>query len=385
MKIAEFTNVISTKAKSFTTEYQDLHDYYTNIALNILNNIHSDHAALIVLECPTDLEPKTEISLDCFQIAIRSENAKFISNDRVMSILNGIWETSSFLNGQAAEEHFSSFDRINFLILLRSHYRSVPAMPCGKYAIQLFLFIVEVGLLSYFALQRLTLDTKFDWLEAILWLFGCSSFVESVHSVFSRYRLFRLNVADLSRLNIGFLFAILASIRFYYLVDIQSHAEKEHERYLDMQLVFDTVYAMTVILAYVGVSTLFGMNKAFGSLMVIVGKMTADFANFAWLWVLLIFGFVYAEYYYVSTYLDEDFEEVFFRVFAISAGGTDADFDLYQGKGMTPARQLAARIMLLLLVIGGALLLINLFIAMMAVKFFFFCCLISMAVRVCNL
>lgn len=56
--------------------YLEMENYFTEIAIELLNDIQSDLMALIVLECPSDLEPKTELPLNCLQIAIRSGNGQ---------------------------------------------------------------------------------------------------------------------------------------------------------------------------------------------------------------------------------------------------------------------------------------------------------------------
>eukprot|EP01083_Nonionella_stella_P074515 202177_1 len=372
LKIAEFALIVGQNATSYSVQYQQLHEYYTHIAIDILNDINSDHAALIVLECPTDLEPSTEPPLDCLTIAIRSNNGIFISNKRVMSILNGMWESSSFLeanNSKGLRDNFTTYDRVNFLLLLRHHYRSVPAMPCGKYAMQLLLFICEVVLLSWFALRRLTISSSFEFYEPMLWAFGLSSAAESVYMTMNNDRLFRMNIADVSSLLLGFNFGILAGIRFYYLLDVPSDATKQSTVYQDMMLTFESIYAVTVILAFLRVSTLFSMSERFGGLLIIVQRMTNDIQNFALLWILFVFGFVFAEYYYIAKYLDESFSHTFLDIFAVTTGG-DADFEEYTSSDrISKSRSTIAQIMLVLLVLFGALLLINLFIAMMAKTF----------------
>eukprot|EP01084_Bolivina_argentea_P307899 532252_1 len=304
LKIAEFTKIISQRATAYANEYDKLSEFYTNIAIDILRDIHSDHAALICLECPTDFEPITEPPLDSLKIAIRSENGKFIANKRVMCILNGMWESSSFIEGNNiphAHDHFTTYDKNNFLILFRDHYRSVPAIPCGKYAIQLLLFIFEVVLLSWFAVRRLTLESSFEFYEIFLWAFGLSSAAESIYMTVNNDRLFRMNMADLSSLLLGFNFGILAGIRFYYLLNTKQNSVHS------MDIIFETIYAFTVILAFLRVSTLLSMNKKLGSLLIVVKQMVTDIQNFALLWVLFVFGFVFAEYYYIAQYIDDSF------------------------------------------------------------------------------
>eukprot|EP00483_Globobulimina_turgida_P001393 UN01395 len=124
-----------------------------------------------------------------------------------------------------------------------------------------------------------------------------------------------------------------------------------------------------MILAFLRVSTLFSMSKTFGLLLIIVQSMTKDISNFALLWLLFFFGFVFAEYYYIAKYIDDSFSKNLLAIFGVTTGG-DVEFDKYSASDtVSRSRSTISQIMLVLLVLFGALLLINLFIAMMAKTF----------------
>ena len=371
LKICHFTKIVAKKSIAYIHEYETLHKYYTSIAIDILNHINSDHAALIALECATDLEPKSEPDLDCLQIAIRTENGTFIRNKRVLAILNGIWESSGFLEGHLAkyDEKFVVYDKVNFFCLLRDHYRSVPAMAVGKHIIQVTLFIIEVALITFFAIRRLGLTSTFEYYEVLLWAFGLSAAAETVYNTIDSDRLFEMNISDMSSLILGICFGILAGMRFYYLIKPPSIATQQTSSYDDVDLTFDTIYAVTVICAFLRLSTLFSMSKRFGTLLLIVKRMMRDIENFGVLWILFICGFVFAEYFYISEQIGFSFSDSLIEIFVVSTGG-DSNFEKYSSTSTVSRHRAAmAQIFLVLLIIFGALLLINLFIAMMAKTF----------------
>lgn len=82
----------------YEDQYLQIQEYFTGVAIEMLNDVRSDHVALILMECASDLEPKTGMPLgisvlleivlshfilspmhlqtDCFQIACRADNGK---------------------------------------------------------------------------------------------------------------------------------------------------------------------------------------------------------------------------------------------------------------------------------------------------------------------
>ena len=74
--MSQLSNILAKRIPVYSEAYGVMENYFTDIALGLLNDIRSDHMALIVLDCASDLEPKTELPLNCLQIAIRGGNGK---------------------------------------------------------------------------------------------------------------------------------------------------------------------------------------------------------------------------------------------------------------------------------------------------------------------
>ena len=69
------------------------------------------------------------------------------------------------------------------------------------------------------------------------------------------------------------------------------------------------------------------LSKEFGTLVLIIKKMTADVRNFGILWVLFLCGFVLAEWY-IARGIKDSLTDTALAFFTLSAGG-DPDFSAW--------------------------------------------------------
>lgn len=123
-----------------------------------------------------------------------------------MAILNAMWESSSYLEGEIksgiARSDLQTFDQVNFAVLLKNHYNLLPQLPCGKYAVTNTTFIEYVALVSWFSLRRLSYDSTFFGFEIVLWAFGVSASFTSLLRLLS----FGVKFYILSLRFVGFFF-----------------------------------------------------------------------------------------------------------------------------------------------------------------------------------
>ena len=70
------------------------------------------------------------------------------------------------------------------------------------------------------------------------------------------------------------------------------------------------------------------LNKEFGTLVLIIKKMTRDILNFGLLWLLFLFGFIFAEYY-IARGIESAITSAGLKFFILSAGG-DPDFSAWE-------------------------------------------------------
>ena len=97
-----------------------------------MNAITDDHAALIVLEAENDLEPAPQYGLDALTVAVRNDNGKFLSNERIFSILNAIWVARSYsatTKKGTKRKIVANYDDLNLLKMLKYHYPFMPQIP----------------------------------------------------------------------------------------------------------------------------------------------------------------------------------------------------------------------------------------------------------------
>ena len=84
---------------------------------------------------------------------------------------------------------------------------------------------------------------------------------------------------------------------------------------------FCTTYflkVLLIIMAFMHVATLLCIShQRFGTLVLIVRAMMVDIRNFAMLWGLFLFAFVFSEYYF-ARHMDEPWSDVLLTQFAIS-------------------------------------------------------------------
>lgn len=82
LKCSFWCETIKTQELSFEKEFHDMANYFTSVALAFVTKTQNNHAAMVMLECDTDLEPTTSPPVDAFTIAVRTNNGKFLSNSK---------------------------------------------------------------------------------------------------------------------------------------------------------------------------------------------------------------------------------------------------------------------------------------------------------------
>lgn len=141
-------------------------------------------------------------------------------------------------------QNFIIIDYIDYSYLLRKHYISFPAVPCGKYAIALLCFILEATNIGWMATRRITVSSPFNYHEIVFWIFGITSFLESFHTLVVGNRAFSLSLADGSSLLLGFFFAVILLLRCLFLWELYP-VEEQHV--LALELIYDTAFSYDIL------------------------------------------------------------------------------------------------------------------------------------------
>ena len=230
------------------------------------------------------------------------------------------WKSSTFQNRDVVMKDAAPNNFADYYLSFREHYISFPGIPNSKYSMVLLCFFFELIVISMVAYQRVTLSSPSTALEISFWVFGISSCMDTVDILIQGNRDYKINLADTAAILLGACFSVILLGRLCYQWRFLAEADLAN-----LELIYDAVFMTLIIIAFLRMAMLMCvLSEKFGTLVLIIKKMTRDILNFGVLWFLFLCGFIFAEYY-ISREVSSNISDSGLGFFVLSAGG-DPDY-----------------------------------------------------------
>jgi len=174
-----------------SSTFDTMKDYYTECALTLLTNYDSDHMATMVLFMPTNFGKRIAL-----EVAKHTDNIEFMSNERVVRIMDAIWSNQKLMDPQIAfkVEIPSAWE------IMRSNVYQFYRLPVGKYNVKLVSYAFYAIVFSTLTGFRPSIFGDISPLEWFFWFSNMGFVIQETSEVmlqgFAEYFLDPSNFLD---------------------------------------------------------------------------------------------------------------------------------------------------------------------------------------------
>eukprot|EP01084_Bolivina_argentea_P229041 386671_1 len=318
IQIAQF---IEENRRSFAEIEKELiviNDNVQKMAVDILEDIHSNRLAIIALEANS-----------CLDIAIQYKLREFISSDRVQYLKQLMWTRSSNeLLIDVTTEHFRNrsseigtwfhviFDDYGGLFqqfftqlfqqhtrkffyeffFTKQHQMSWFYSPIGKIQIEFFVYIIYLLLLIYVANSTTNVyKPDQDLNEIVFWICNISFVFAEIREATTDKKAYWSDGTNYIDIIINILYILLGFVRFVGWRELftQCGNDKQIEECLDkpLNIIYIVLWFGLILFVCARISYMLFVFYNMGLLVRALFKMLADVANFVLLIILFLFGF----------------------------------------------------------------------------------------------
>jgi len=287
-------------------EFYSGRDRLTEVAINLVESIPSDTAALLyIMQKPGDLEK----NLSAKYVALKTANEKFFSSPRIARVIDKLYD-DVFVFRQGSMDELITGTNIDSSLIQRLSYMAVwgcllrllsafqpqkmsllynvynlPRLRFNFRAFGYFLFLTFFCVFLFRMSGNLDSGSNFSLLEIVLYLMALSFLTEEIKQMYISERLsdYFASGWNLIDLVIGLGFGLLWIIR------VLGRWIWRDNSALDVAVL--ALLAVTGVAVPIRVLSVLRLSLSFGPFLKIIGKMTQDIIKFVFLAGLIWLGF----------------------------------------------------------------------------------------------